>query len=135
MDEQGQQIAGTRTFDHIRGSVWGTPGFKRKSSTITETLPLVGATQTTIVETVRNDEQWTAFIQVMGPDGAFRMVLPEKAVLALVRQYEALMKLSKRERAQKAAHTRRLRCPRHEADQGDDEDDSQIKLLAGGVSE
>lgn len=96
-------------FDRARESVWGTPGFMRKQSTISSSGFAWVPQADYIIETIKNNEGWMVFMRWVGPEGSGRMVLPGKVVEAMYRQYRSLIKESCKRRAQTAAETRKAK--------------------------
>lgn len=93
-------------FDSAREKIWGTPGFQSRRSTITSPAFLGYPLGDWIIETVRNDETWGAFLRFIGPEGSLRIVLPGKVVEAMARHRESIIKVARKHRAQNAARTR-----------------------------
>lgn len=113
------RTAGDR-FDRLTGWFDGLPGVRKTTpSTIVETTPILGGTVSLIVQTFRTDDGDYVFLQTIDAEGRARLVIPPKAVAAIVRQHDALTKASRRaagrERwaslspAQRKAATARLR--------------------------
>ena len=96
-------------FDRARETVWGTPGFLRKQSTITSGGFAWIPRADYIVETIKNDEGWMVFLRWVGPEGSGRMILPGKVVEAMYRQYRGLIKQSLKRRGKTAAETRKAK--------------------------
>lgn len=94
-------------FERARDSLWGTPGFQRRNSTITSTGFSILPGHTWIVETIRTDDTVAIFLQSIGVDGGQRIVLPARVAQAIYSQYQAIMKKRKSIRAKRAAETRR----------------------------
>lgn len=93
-----------------------------KPATQQVVMPFVGDVRTFVVRTGRSKEYGFAlFVEITGPDGNTRIVLPDKACQAIYRQRESLVDRStpasrarkaataqrKREKAQKAARKAR----------------------------
>jgi len=80
------------TFDRLIGSLHGLPDVvNSKPSTIRAIVPLIGASQTFIVQTYRQkDTGDTIFLECVDVDGSFRLAIPPKVADAIARQREAL---------------------------------------------
>lgn len=94
-------------FDRARETMWGTPGFVVRRSTITSSGLSFMPSATYVVQTVRNDEEWRIFLEWVTAEGGQRIVLPDKVARALWRHYEGIMRLARKERAHRGAATRR----------------------------
>lgn len=113
------------TFDRIVGAIDGTCP-KSKPSTVVDVQPIVGNSQTYIVQTYKTDFGMVSFVQMVDAQGRARIVLPPKVTAALYRQRESLIKTARRNRAkdrwadltddQRAAAVERLRGARANAD-------------------
>lgn len=93
-------------FDRLYGSLSDLADVtKTKPSTVVTHTPLLGQTQTFIIQTMRQkDEGDTIFIQYMADGEAIRIALPAAAADAIARQRDALgaknRKRAAKERAQ-----------------------------------
>jgi hypothetical protein len=87
-------------FDRIIGSYEGLPDHIRsKPSTVTTVLPMVGNSQSYIVRTVRTDKgEFVGFVEMIESGRHVRMVIPAKAMAAIYRQRESLIKTAARNR-------------------------------------
>lgn len=98
------------TFEQVRESLWGAPGFQRKNKTIqTEGwsfLPMA----TWIVETIRTSDSGAIFIQRIDRDGGQRLVLPNKVLEAIYNQ-EYRIKRKRRSAGAKQAMEKRMQNP------------------------
>lgn len=80
------------TFDRTVANLDGVPDVHRsRPSTITSTLPMIGATQTFVVQTYSTDEGNFVFLQSIDAEGRYRIVIPPKVANAIYRQREALI--------------------------------------------
>jgi hypothetical protein len=96
-------------FDRIVGSLAGRPDVEAtKPSTIIATHPLVGDTETYIVQTYRDKDSGgeTVFVQHVSATGTVRMVIPNEVAEVIARQSYSL---SKRLRKQSAKESMRQR--------------------------
>jgi hypothetical protein len=100
-------------FDRMHGSLTGRADVTRvKPTTITVHTPLIGATQTYIIETMRaHDEQGgdTVFVQYVDDCGAVRIYLPPAVADAIVRQRDALTTKTRKRIGREAAQARKAR--------------------------
>lgn len=90
MDDM-QRIMSDR-FDRLMGQLDGLPdSATTRPATIRAVTPLVGAAQTFIVQTVRLREHGdTVFLEYIGQEGSFRLILPPKVSETIARQRDAL---------------------------------------------
>jgi len=93
-------------FDRVRESIWGTPGFQTKRSTVTSPGTSLLPQAAWIVETAANEEGWAIFLQAIGAEGSTRLVIPNKVAQAIYRHYEGIMGKRRRARAIKGVETR-----------------------------
>lgn len=91
-------------FDRALGLIQDLPDvLGTKPTTIIDSMPLVGTSQTFIVQTYRQkDEGDRIFLQHVTAEGHRRIVIPAKVAQAIARQRDQLTKRS-RSRAAKAA--------------------------------
>ena len=97
-------------FDRARESVWGTPGFQVRRSTVVSSGLTFLPTQTFVIETIRNNEGWLILLQSVGQEGGQRVVLPNKVVKALYRHYDSIITEARKHRAKQAAITRKTKA-------------------------
>ena len=87
-------------FDRIIGDIDGLPGVRKaRPSTVTSVVPMLGRSQTYVVQTYRTEDGDYTFIQMVDAEGRARVVLPPKVTAALARQRDALTKAGRKERA------------------------------------
>lgn len=91
------------TFDRLLGALHDLPDVsKTQPSTIQTIMPVIGATETFIVQTVRQKDRGdTIFLQRASKDGLTRIATPAQVADAIARQRDALTGKS-RSRAAKA---------------------------------
>lgn len=91
-------------FDRMLGSLDGLPGVVHtKATTVRALTPLIGAAQTFIVQTYRQREakegkdgqelargRDTIFLEYVGADGQYRLVIPPDVADTIARQRDAL---------------------------------------------
>jgi hypothetical protein len=110
-------------FDRIIGQIDGLPGIdKSRPTTVTTVMPILGSSQTYVVQTYKTDDGFMAFIQMISGETSVRIALPAKVTAALYRQRDSLVKTSRRRVArdrwdsmdpdQQQAHVTRLRGAR-----------------------
>ena len=99
-----QDITGDRTvtldhFDRLIGTIDGLPDItKSRPSTVTTVLPMIGLSQTFVIQTYKDaDEGYYIFLQMVDAEGRARIALPPKVAAAIYRQQEALVKRSRRQ--------------------------------------
>lgn len=109
------------TFDRVLGTLDGLPNVhKARPSTVTTIMPLIGKSQTYVVQTLKTDEGNFLFLQMVDAEGRARIVVPPKVAAAIYRQRDSLVKTARRqagrnrwdslsdaERQEKVAHLRR----------------------------
>jgi hypothetical protein len=98
-------------FDRLIGALHGLPDVvASKASTIRTMLPVIGASQTYIVQTYRQKEQGdTIFVESVSAEGTFRIALPPKVAEVIARQREALTDKARSKAAKQAAQDRKDR--------------------------
>lgn len=96
-------------FDRAKETVWGTPGFVHRRSTVASSGLAFIPQASYIVTTTRNDEGWMVFLEWVEAEGGQRVVLPDKVVRALFRHYESIMAKARQDRAKHASQTRALK--------------------------
>lgn len=94
-------------FERARESLWGTPGFQRRNSTITTPGWAFMPSGSWIVETIKTDDAFAIFLQVIDKSGGQRIVLPQKVCQAIYKQHESIMKIRRKVRAKRGAETRK----------------------------
>ncbi len=104
------------TYDRLMGLLDGLPGgLKTKPTTKRSVVPVVGITQTFIVQTYRqheNDRKLggdTVFLEYFGPEGVIRLALPPVVSETIARQREALNRGARKRGARQAIETKRER--------------------------
>jgi hypothetical protein len=97
------------TYDMALGSLDGLPDVVHtKASTVRTKSPLVGNSETYILQTYRHKEQGdTSFIECIHKDGSFRIVLPPKVTETLARQRDALTDKNRSKAAKTTAAERK----------------------------
>jgi hypothetical protein len=90
-------------FDRVLGSLEGLPDvIQVKATTVRLTTPLLGKSQTFIVQTVRQrDVGDTVFLEYVDHEGSQRLVLPPRVTDIIARQRDAITARA-RSRASKA---------------------------------
>lgn len=98
-------------FDRTLGGLDGLPGVLQTGQTTVQSVtPIVGKAETFIVQTVRQpDTGDTIFLQCIGGERSFRLVIPPKVAAVIARQRDALTGRARRKAAQAAAQTRKER--------------------------
>lgn len=88
-------------FDRIIGAIDGLPDVKKaRPSTVTTVLPIIGRSQTYVVQTYHDREDgFTVFLQMVDAEGRARIAIPPKVAAAIYRQRDALVKASRRQSA------------------------------------
>jgi hypothetical protein len=109
INEKGQD-----NFDRLIGALEGLPDvIKTKPTTIRTLSPLLGASQTFIVQTYRQREQGdTIFIECVTADGSFRVAVPPAVSEAIARQRDALTGKARSKAAKAVAADRKERGER-----------------------
>ena len=93
-------------WEKARNTLWGTPGFQSRQSTVIAPALSFLPQASYIVETVKNDDGWAIFVQMVDQEGGQRLMLPDKVVRAIYRQRDSIIERAKKTRAQRAAATR-----------------------------
>lgn len=99
------------TFDRVIGSLDGLPDTRHtRPTTVTTVHPLIGASQTFVVQTYRQHEQGdTIFVQYIDTEGGHRIVIPPRVADAIARQRDSLTKMSRRAAGRATAEARAAR--------------------------
>ncbi len=86
-------------FDRLLGSIDGLPDVhKSRPSTITSVVPMLGDTETHVVQSYSTEEGVWLLVQRVDASGGQRFVLPPKVTAAIYRQRESLVKAGRRAR-------------------------------------
>lgn len=98
-------------FDRLFGALTDLPDVTTcKPSTVVAHTPIIGATQTFIVQTVRQREIGdTIFLQYLDDEGSVRIAIPPAVADAIARQRVALTSKSRRRAAKEQAQQRKAR--------------------------
>lgn len=87
-------------FDRVIGLIDGTPGTRKaKPTTVVSVEAILGDSETYVVQTYQTEDGFFGFIQRINRAGGQRFVLPPKAMSALFRQRDALIKAGRKARA------------------------------------
>jgi hypothetical protein len=99
------------TYDRHIGALKGLPDvIEVKPSTVRVSIPLLGLSQTFIVQTIRQREVGDhVFLETVSRDGAIRLVLPPQVADAIARQRDALTAKSRSKAAKALAQERKER--------------------------
>lgn len=80
------------TFDKMYGTLDGLPNvIKSRPSTVTSVMPLIGKSQTFVVQTLKTEDGNFLFVQLVDAEGRARIVIPPKVAAAIYRQRESLV--------------------------------------------
>lgn len=111
MNTDSQPYRTVDKFDRTMGALVDLPDVTHtKPSTLTVVSPLLGLTQTVIVQTFRQREQGdTIFLQHIDDAGSVRIVLPPAVADAIVRQRESLTVKVRRKIGKEQAQARKAR--------------------------
>lgn len=98
-------------FDRLFGALTDLPDVtKCKPSTVVAHTPIIGATQTFIVQTLRQKEVGdTIFLQYLDDEGSVRIAVPPAVADAIARQRDALTTKSRKRVAREQAQARKAR--------------------------
>jgi len=110
-------------FDKAHGILAGLPDVTHtQPTTVTTAEAIVGATQTFVIQTYRQVDRCrgkdgkeqsrskdTVFLQYVDDTGSIRMVIPHRAIQAILRQHEALTGKVRRHVAREQAAARKAR--------------------------
>ena len=87
-------------FDRIIGSIDGLPGVsKARPTSVTTVMPIIGHSQTYVVQTYMEEGKFFVFLQMVDAQGRARIAIPPKVAAAIYRQRDALVKAGRRRRA------------------------------------
>lgn len=113
-----QQYKTVDKFDRVMGELTKLPDVTHTApSTVVSTRPLIGATQTFIIQTYRQIQrdgddsktEDTLFIQYIDDQGSSRFIIPHKAIQAILRQHDALGTKVRRKIGREQAQARKAR--------------------------
>ena len=98
-------------FDRMMGALHDLPDVTRtKPTTVVCTLPIIGAAQTFIIQTIRQREQGdTIFLQYVDDTGSVRIAIPPAAAEAIARQRDALTVKVRKRIGKESAQARKAR--------------------------
>ena len=96
-------------FERARESIWGSPGFLRRQSTITADGTQFFPSATWVIQTVITDENATVFLEKVDREGGQRILLPNKVARTIFRHYDEIMKKRRSARSERAAKTRKTK--------------------------
>ena len=98
-------------YDRMVGALEGLPDvIKVKPSTVRTVIPVVGLSQTFIIQTARQREVGDyIFLEGVSKDGSIRLVLPPQVADAIARQRESLTARSRSQAAKRVAQDRKDR--------------------------
>lgn len=109
-------------FDRILGTLDGLPGVKQsRPATVMQTVPIVNETSTAVVQTIKDEDGYMIFLQLVDSTGHMRIVLPSRVADAIYRQRKALADRSTpesraRERARREREKARAERERRRAE-------------------
>jgi hypothetical protein len=95
------EISRRDPFDRLLGTIDGLPDFqKSRPSTVTTVMPIIGNSQTYVVQTYKErDGGFTVFLQMVDAEGRARIAIPPKVAAAIYRQRDSLVKMGRRQRS------------------------------------
>lgn len=98
-------------YDRLMGSLHGLPDvLTTRPSTVRSLVPLLGHSQTYIVQTYRQSEVGdTIFLETVGRDGSLRLAIPPAVANVIARQRDALSAKARSKAAKAAAQERKDR--------------------------
>lgn len=102
-------------FDRALGELTGLPDVRKcKETTIRSALPIVGDSQTFVIQTVRRlgdgpEAGYYVFVEHFEAGSFTRLVIPPKVADAIDRQRQALSDRVRRESAKRVAQDRKAR--------------------------
>jgi hypothetical protein len=98
-------------YDRLLGALHGLPDVvSTQPSTVRTIVPLLGHSQTYIVQTYRQAGQGdTIFLEMVGRDGSLRLAIPAKVADTIARQRDALTAKSRSKAARAVAQERKER--------------------------
>jgi hypothetical protein len=111
MSQEAPQYRTIDKFDRMMGALHDLPDVTRtKPTTIVANTPIIGATQTFIIQTLRQREVGdTIFIQYVDDEGAKRIAIPPAAAEAIARQRDSLTTKVRKRISKEAAQARKAR--------------------------
>jgi hypothetical protein len=105
------EYATVSKFDRAVAGLQGGNNLAAKPATIEHTDPIVGESETFIVQTIRDQQGDHVVIKFVDKEGVMRLILPPKVVNTIVRQRDAL---TARGRSNNARATAKARMERGE---------------------
>lgn len=93
-----EERTGPDTFDRIIGNLHDLPDVQAaRPSTVTSVMPMLGRSQTFVVQTYQQREVGDfVFLQMVDAEGRARIVIPPKVADAIARQRDALTTATRR---------------------------------------
>ena len=106
-----QQYRSPDAFDRMAGALANLPvATSSKPTTVSTVSPLIGASQSIIIRTIRQREVGDhLFIECCSADGLVRMYLPPEAAAAIARQRDSLTTKVRRKAGKAQAAERKAR--------------------------
>lgn len=84
-------------FDRIIGSIDGLPDVtKARPTSVTTVMPIIGISQTYVVQTYKGEDGFFVFLQMVDAEGRARIAIPPKVAAAIYRQRDALVKQARK---------------------------------------
>lgn len=97
-------------FDRLLAGLTGLPDVTEAGPSTVRSVDFIGTNQTFIVTTYRQSERGdTIFLEAVGSDGHFRLVIPPKVADAIARQRDALTTKVRRKLGRRSAQARKDR--------------------------
>lgn len=88
-------------FDRIIGAIEGLPDVtKARPTSVTTVMPIIGVSQTYVVQTYKTEEGFNVFLQMVDAEGRARIAIPPKVAAAIYRQREALIRAARKRAGQ-----------------------------------
>jgi hypothetical protein len=84
-------------FDRIIGSIDGLPDVtKARPTSVTTVMPIIGISQTYVVQTYKGEDGFFVFLQMVDAEGRARIAIPPRVASAIYRQRDALVKQARK---------------------------------------
>lgn len=109
MEQKEHKVTASRTtdpFDKMLSTLIGLPNGAHTQPTVIQHIDFYGHTTSYMIQTVRTDEEITAFVTQVNAEGSVRSILPQKVLWAIDRQRASITKQLRRRHGRRLAEER-----------------------------
>lgn len=94
-------------FDKMLSTMIGLPNGAHTKPAVVQAIDFYGNATSYIIQTVRTDENLTAFVTQVGAQGSVRSILPTAVLATIDRQRESITKMLRRRNGRRIAEDRK----------------------------